>query len=413
MYVGGSTNAVLVSTSGGVFTVKGQLIVANSNATGFAVNTAGGAINLNSTIDSGNEYRFVDDSEISGAATGVDNWAKAQSDAQLKGGYLATITSSLENMLASAATLQNGTYRGAWIGIYRDKDNVSQPYAWKFAAGSPEAGKVLGIQGNTNGTSGGSGVTAGVGYFQNFGTGEPNGGGTGGEYSGQFFGGQALWNDLVGSTGYSQSMSGPYNVMGYVLEKNLSPSVVRFTSAGGAVTISGAVGSNKPIASLVVDSATLSASNIATTTSFSVTNSAAASITGAISGASTFTKAGSGTLTLSGASSYTGSTTINGGTLKFTSGASIYASDITTNLYVNAGAVLDVYSWGWYGNLGGLRFDASNMVVNGGTVRYSGTTGGTWRSFTVGSSGATFDSANAGVTWSLDQAQKPRLFLAT
>ena len=177
------------------------------------------------------------------STSGVDSWTRAQSDAQVKGGYLVTITSSLENMLATAAALEGGAYRGAWIGIYRDKDNASQPYAWKFAAGSPEAGRVLGIQGNANGTSGGSGVTAASGYYQNFGTGEPNGGGTGGEYAGQFFGVQALWNDLSGGTGYSQNMSWDYSVMGYVMEKNLNPSRLTI-NAGGNVTMSGAVGSN-------------------------------------------------------------------------------------------------------------------------------------------------------------------------
>ncbi len=421
LYVGGSTNPVLVSTYGGAFTVKGQLIVANSNATGFSVNTAGGAITLNSTIDSGNEYRFVDDSEISGAATGVDNWTKAQSDAQLKGGYLATITSSLENMLASAATLQSGTYRGSWIGIYRDKDNGSQPYAWKFAAGSPEAGSVVGIQGNLNGTSGGSGVTASAGYFQNFGSGEPNGAGTGGEYAGQFFGGQALWNDLVGTTGYSQSMSGPYNVMGYVLEKNLSPSVVRFTSAGGAVTISGAVGANKLIDALIVDSATFTAGAISTTSRLSVTNSSTASITGVISGTNTFTKDGSGTLTLSAANTYTGSTTINGGTLAFTDTAKIYASSNNAGpVTVNSGAVLDIKSWDWAANLGQLLYDQGNMVINGGTVRQSGSSANaaagsnnSSRQFTVGAGGATFESATAGVTWTIDRDNRSNYQLAT
>jgi hypothetical protein len=129
LYVGGGANAVSISTGVGNLEVKGQLIVANSSANGFSVSTTTGAVSFGGAIDSGNEYVFVDDSQIT-STSGVDNWTKAQSDAQAKGGYLVTITSSLENMLATAATLQGGSYRGAWIGAYRDKDNAGQPYAW-------------------------------------------------------------------------------------------------------------------------------------------------------------------------------------------------------------------------------------------------------------------------------------------
>jgi fibronectin-binding autotransporter adhesin len=128
-----------------------------------------------------------------------------------------------------------------------------------------------------------------------------------------------------------------------------------------------------------------------------------------LSGAVNLTKEGAGTLTFYKANSYTGTTTINGGVLKFASTGSIYSSaDITTNVNVNSGGVLDIYNWGWYGSLGGFRFDPGNLVINGGTIRYSGLTGGTWRSFTAGNLGATFDNPNAGVTWSMDNsAQAP------
>lgn len=112
------------------------------------------------------------------------------------------------------------------------------------------------------------------------------------------------------------------------------------------------------------------------------------------------------TLTLSGVNNYTGVTTINAGTLKINSTGKIYLTDITTNLYVNSGGVLDVYSSIWDGSLGRLRYDSPNLVINGGTMRYSGPTGGDWRSFTVGSLGATFDNPTAGVSWNFTQGSE-------
>jgi filamentous hemagglutinin family protein len=116
------------------------------------------------------------------------------------------------------------------------------------------------------------------------------------------------------------------------------------------------------------------------------------------------TKEGSGTQTLSGLSDYSGVTNVNGGTLKISSTGKIYQTDITIPLNVNSGAVLDVHNWDWGGSLGNLRFEPVNLVINGGTVRYSGVSGGSWRSFTVGSSGATFESPTAGVTWNLNNS---------
>jgi autotransporter-associated beta strand protein len=120
------------------------------------------------------------------------------------------------------------------------------------------------------------------------------------------------------------------------------------------------------------------------------------------------TKAGAGTLTLSGTSDYTGSTTLNDGTLKISSTGKIYLTDITIPLNVNSGATLDVYNWDWEGSLGKFRFDPGNLIINGGTIAYSGITGGAWRSFTVLNGGATFDNPTAGVTWNLNNsAQAP------
>ena len=94
--------------------------------------------------------------------------------------------------------------------------------------------------------------------------------------------------------------------------------------------------------------------------------------------------------------------------MKVSSTGKIYQTDITVNLNVNSGAVLDIYNWAWGGSLGNLRFDPGNLVINGGTILYSGITGGDWRSFTVGNLGATFENPTDGVTWNLNNsAQAP------
>jgi len=115
----------------------------------------------------------------------------------------------------------------------------------------------------------------------------------------------------------------------------------------------------------------------------------------------------SSTLTLSGANTYTGSTIVNAGTLKIDATGKIY-TDINSNpdgavITVGSGAVLDLYDWRWAGSLGTLFFDNDNLVIDGGTLRFSGTTGtgSEYRGFTVGGKGATFESATAGHTWSL------------
>ncbi len=94
-----------------------------------------------------------------------------------------------------------------------------------------------------------------------------------------------------------------------------------------------------------------------------------------IGGASTLTKAGNGTLTVAGgANTYTGVTTVSGGTL------------MVSNL-ANGGSASDI---------GAATSGATNLVLNGGTLQYLGGAVSIDRLFSVGTGGGTLDSSGSG-----------------
>ncbi|MGD0655571.1 MAG: autotransporter-associated beta strand repeat-containing protein [Thermoguttaceae bacterium] len=94
-----------------------------------------------------------------------------------------------------------------------------------------------------------------------------------------------------------------------------------------------------------------------------------------ISGTGTLTKIGAGNVTLSGASSYTGVTTISGGTL----------------------SVSSLANGGSNSNIGASTSAAANLVINGGTLQYIGAAVSTNRLFTLGATGTLDGSGASGV----------------
>ncbi len=89
---------------------------------------------------------------------------------------------------------------------------------------------------------------------------------------------------------------------------------------------------------------------------------------------SSFTKLGAGTQILSGANTYAGRTTISGGVL-------------STQLLANGGAA---------SGIGASTSAAANLVLDGGTLRYTGTGASTDRQFTLTANGGGLDASGAG-----------------
>jgi len=128
-------------------------------------------------------------------------------------------------------------------------------------------------------------------------------------------------------------------------------------------------------------------------------------------------KSGPAVLSLTATNTYTGNTTIEGGTLRILGAGSLYTAGLnnTAVLTVGNGGVLELDRWG-YGTgadnmaLGGLDYNPARLVVNGGTIRCTGGAAATPSSpiespygpgFTVGASGATLDAAKTNDTWTV------------
>jgi autotransporter-associated beta strand protein len=115
-----------------------------------------------------------------------------------------------------------------------------------------------------------------------------------------------------------------------------------------------------------------------------------------------FSKNGAGTLALTNTEPFYGNVNINGGVLDLTQGM-LYGGDNTVStITVCTGAVLQLagngaFGWGANPGIGNLDVGATRLVINGGTINFTGNsaTGG-GRDFTIGAIGATFQSSQSG-----------------
>jgi autotransporter-associated beta strand protein len=119
---------------------------------------------------------------------------------------------------------------------------------------------------------------------------------------------------------------------------------------------------------------TLGSGAVINNSSLVINRSDALSIANDFSGIGSLTQVGAGTTTLAGDSSYSGSTTINAGVL-------------SVSVLANGGS---------NSNLGASTNAATNLVLNGGTLQYTGVEAGTDRLFSVGTNGGTLDASGTG-----------------
>ena len=130
---------------------------------------------------------------------------------------------------------------------------------------------------------------------------------------------------------------------------------------------------------------------------------------GVIAGSRPLIKNGAGTTVFTKVNTYSGNTTISGGTLKIDAGSVIYADSYRgVVLTVSSGAALELQNWAYDQSashsmsLGGLTANATGMVVSNGTIRVVGTTATSYgRGVTVNSGGATLE-AGTGANWTID-----------
>ena len=182
-------------------------------------------------------------------------------------------------------------------------------------------------------------------------------------------------NTYVGATSFTNSgvgrlIAGVASGPGYGAFGNNSSITWNGGSSGGVLELAGfntqvgSLASTSTGASVVLGTATLTTGGDNTSTSFN----------GTISGTGGLTKIGAGNQTLAHNSTYTGATTINGGTL----------------------SVAVLANGGTASGIGSSTNAASNLVLGGGTLQYTGGNQSTDRNFTLtAATTSTIDVASA------------------
>ncbi len=242
--------AQALNTSGGNIFFNGEVLLSNTN--GLTLNTNNGNVIFSDVINSGNSYVY----QSAGKAWTMASSLVAAGGYKIGDGssigdqYLATVTSSLETTAVMAASGGNQ----AWLG----GSDTQTEGTWRWVSG-PEglenggSGRIFWIAGQQ--AQGSTGYTGYNGQYVNWNGGEPNDSGSNEDALQMGFSTGGLWNDLpVG------------NSLGSIVETNLAASPLTINAGAGNVTLSGAVGSSKALASLDITGAVIAVDGGAVTT---------------------------------------------------------------------------------------------------------------------------------------------------
>ncbi len=181
-----------------------------------------------------------------------------------------------------------------------------------------------------------------------------------------------------------------------------------FAGTSGTVTVADGVSTNDM--TFNASGYTITGAGLALTGSsptFTAASSVAVVIESLLSGTSGLTKNGAGTVTLKAANAFSGPLTINAGTLAIAPGGRLYMNSGAGQTTIQGGGVLSFTgNWGWDGTLRYMGVQASENIIDGGTLQHTGpsndkTSAGAGRLFTIGAAGATLDSATAGAEFTL------------
>jgi fibronectin-binding autotransporter adhesin len=227
------SSAQTLATSNGNITFGGEILLANTN--GVTFNTGNGNVSVTGIVNSGNTYTYDSTTRT---------WTAARTAAINAGGYLANVTTALEQSAINAVAGTNQY----WLG----GSDLGTEGTWKWMDG-PEADTTFWVSGtNSTGATGYNGYN---GAYVNWNSGEPNDSGSAEDYLQGGFNNAGLWNDL-----------GTSSSLGSVVETNLAASPLTITAGTGTVTLTGAVGTMKALNALNITASTIAINGGSVTT---------------------------------------------------------------------------------------------------------------------------------------------------
>lgn len=396
----GSATGTGAVTIGSNATLSGSGVISGA----VTVNTGGkiaagnsvGNLTLGSlTLDAGS----VLDYEFNGSANDLVS-VTSSNGLTINGGGLNLFSENTSTPWTNTGTYQIFTYNGAIGGIGAGALSVLNQqagYSYSFGSGSGLVTLTIsssGVISDWNTASGGSWNTSG-----NWSGGVPDQAGASARF-------------LSAATGAATvTLDGNKTVGGLTFDNANSYSITQ--GSGGAITLdSGTSGS----ASVLVSNGAHSIATGVTLASNAAINTAGStslSISGVVAGGGSITKSGGGTLDLSGANTYSGGTSVTGGTISFSNGSLgsgalgfdaailVYNAGNTEDISnrtvtISAGGVIvdtngnDVTLANAIGNSGSGAFtkSGSGKLIFGGANTYSGATSVTGGTLSISSNAA-------------------------